>query len=188
MILLQLGGQRAELLRYATNAERAQRRSVMGEPAGRRKRADGRASGRARRACRGASRACSPIRPKSRDIAKPTPGDRGLRPAAGAASEAQARQILERLLIRLDGIAHKGADQLAARAMALAALGRRDEAIAELRASGAGPGWRLADRLRLFRPRGRLPVHGRGGAAMPRFQPAGRRRSRPTMRGCASTI
>lgn len=56
--------------------------------------------------------------------------------------EAQARQILERLLVRLDGIEHKGPDQLAARGMALAALGRRDEAIAGFE-QAARAGWRL---------------------------------------------
>lgn len=56
--------------------------------------------------------------------------------------EAQARTILERLLVRLDGIEHKGPDQLAARAMTLAALGRTDEAVAGFEAAQRA-GWRL---------------------------------------------
>lgn len=56
--------------------------------------------------------------------------------------EAQAQRMLDRLLVRLDGIEHKGPDQLAARGMALATLGRRDEAIQSFEAA-ARAGWRL---------------------------------------------
>jgi TolB-like protein len=57
-------------------------------------------------------------------------------------SEAQARTILEAALHRVDGQPFLAADQLAVRAMLLAALGRRDEAIAAFERA-ARAGWRL---------------------------------------------
>ena len=101
-------------------------------------------------------------------------------------SEAQARQILERLLTRLDGIAHKGADQLAARGMALAALGRRDEAIQSFE-QAAGAGWRLLIDFDYFVRVADDPFMAEVArrASLP---PAGRCGSRPTTPGCARIL
>jgi tetratricopeptide (TPR) repeat protein len=54
----------------------------------------------------------------------------------------KARQVLEALLGRIDGRGFQAADQLATRAMTLAALGRRDEAIAAFDRAAKG-GWRM---------------------------------------------
>ena len=82
--------------------------------------------------------------------------------------EAQARAILEALLARMSGASSQAADELVSRGMALAALGRKDEAIAAFQRAFAA-GWRTPIEFDYFVRIDRYPFMAEV-AADPRFR------------------